>query len=27
LRNGGTENIELTLGPRPVQPQVSEFRS
>jgi S1-C subfamily serine protease len=27
LRNGGTENIELTLVPRPVQPQVSEFRS
>jgi serine protease Do len=27
LRNGGTENIELALGPRPVQPQVSEFRS
>ncbi|MGI0002192.1 MAG: S1C family serine protease [Nitrososphaeraceae archaeon] len=27
LRNGGTENIELTLGPRPVQPQVTEFRS
>jgi S1-C subfamily serine protease len=27
LRNGGTENIELTLGLRPVQPQVSEFRS
>lgn len=27
LRDGGTENIELTLGPRPIQQQVSEFRS
>jgi S1-C subfamily serine protease len=27
LRNGGIENIELTLGARPVQQQVSEFRS
>jgi S1-C subfamily serine protease len=27
LRNGGTENIELTLGPRPAQQQVTEFRS
>jgi S1-C subfamily serine protease len=27
LRNGGTENIELTLGPRPIQQQASEFRS
>lgn len=27
LRNGATENIELTLGTRPIQQQVSEFRS